>query len=168
MFHPPPTRRTKTLLALGAVDLINTHTDSALQFGTYQVRLYTPHQDDVNKYPLADCRFWPDIRRPGKPTTAGNFEDVPEKVAPNNVQHHLDVFEDHYWATTHTHLSEDLLVGPFDFTFRRVMSGPRNKSSKLINFVPQEQWDKLTIIATRRNLDTTGITTTPQSHTDGE
>lgn len=50
-------------------------------------------------------------------------------LPPRNVHSWLYKYDDNYWVQADLHFAEHFLVGPFDFTTRRVMSSPRQKSS---------------------------------------
>ncbi len=131
------------------VDLDRCSVTAMRDYGTYRCRWYVRHWDDARRYPIRECRFWPEIHKCDPDGTPGPI--VP--VKPFRVQRYLDTNPDHIWYQHDVCLSECRLAGPFD---RAKMARPGSREQQDYR-IPNAVWLQLREAATARDISTENL-----------
>jgi hypothetical protein len=134
---------------IGQVNLPKTDPQAALVFGRYFVHWWTPTLTDRKHRIIKDCRFAPDIRMKGN--------GLRQQIKFVKVEDALKSDPSIEWMSDEVYITEDRIVGPFDFETVRGTQVPSSakplrgshkpeKKKQAIsetNRVPQYVWDEL-------------------------
>jgi hypothetical protein len=134
---------------IGQVNLLKTDPQAALTFGRYYVQWWTPTLTDRKTRIIKDCRFAPDVRMKGN--------GLRQPIRPTRVEEALKSDPSIEWMSDEIHITEDRIVGPFDFeTVRgihvppdaKIVRGTKKPEKKKqaiseTERVPQYVWDEL-------------------------
>jgi hypothetical protein len=126
---------------LAQVDLLETDPHAALNFGQYIVRWWTPSLTDRKNRILRECRFAPDVR------TINGDDGYGQRHPIKSAKIELALKSDKTirWMSDAVNLTEDRIVGPFDFETVRSSVDHDNKRQATSEYerVPQFAWDSL-------------------------
>ena len=139
---------------LAEVDLLSTDPHEALNYGRYHVKWWTPSLTDRKTRTVKECRFMPDIRTVNK-DTVGRRHCIRHSRAKAAVESDKTI----QWMSGVVHLTEDRIVGPFDFeTVRQpVKQGAKRKASSETERVPEFIWTQLERRGPECDIDVTNI-----------
>ena len=152
-----PTTAPKTTWQLIQVDWDQTYAPSAKNDGTYATRRFKLNPDDTPVRAPVDCCFSPDVWE----WMPDQGKHVPRAVKQERVALALQRNHNLKWPLIQINLTEDLIVGPFDFSTRKppvyLPDGPLELAR-----IANAHWNILEDCAHEFHIDTSNLRTVPQ------
>lgn len=129
-------------------------------YSVYWVRWLHPHLDDVKTRPMSRCKFWPDVWTKQANGSLGHEQ----AVRPSRVNKKLAEDRTLLWRSEQVSLTNDLIVGTFDFSIERLaMQAPRQRAVSEENHIDNVYWDILEHRAPEFGLDTSSLHHVPSA-----
>ena len=131
------------------VDMDETDPQQARHQGIYHVRWYIQEYRDSKKYPIKQCRFWPNIH-----DMIGEEMGKLVTISPKRAQRYLQT-HNASWYQMSIPLFRQRLVGPFNF------HTDTQTRPKRYNMIAVPQWDQLAQILQTLDIHDTTNNTVP-------
>jgi len=126
-------------------------------YGQYRMRWFTPSNTDSVTLPAVNCQFWAEFRTLKSDLSLGTQIVLKPSKAEGMLRDSTAMIR----TQDDVNLSEDRIVGPFNFEKRRTPGSGRPKMVSKTNFIPKAAWNKLEQLAGISGVDASQIRLPP-------